>query len=363
MKSLTRCEEIVNFREKTRECKGILAGQYPHVVEDKIYYQMETPKEVHYAQRSGEGYRKPLYNNIIKKSLSAHNFSVFYDSNPNTPDDERYKAVGGYHVGRASVKTPWTLGLHQASLYGELNDCEISSDLDVVEFKDPVWSEFTKLLFHDDFYHPRHANGLYIFKSHNGIEWTEYHDKPIFSTLTECESPYEECLAFDTHPSIFYDRNQDDYIIYMRGNLKLGVRHVMYSRSKDLVNWSKPKLIKTDPSFDFDRGNLYFMCAKPYASKYLAFPPHFKNEIISDSNRRYYDTKTQIMISDNGEKWRTVGSLFEGQTNGHMDFPHVASFRVEDDKVALYVHEGFMSTQGKLVRYTIDKEEVDALFR
>ena len=121
MKSLKRCEEVVNFREKTRECKGILAGQYPHVVEDKIYYQMETPKEVHYAQRSDTGYRKPLYNNIIKKSLSAHNFSVFYDSNPNTPDDERYKAVGGYHVGRASVKTPWTLGLHQASLYGELN--------------------------------------------------------------------------------------------------------------------------------------------------------------------------------------------------------------------------------------------------
>ena len=55
MKSLKRCEEVVNFREKTRECKGILAGQYPHVVEDKIYYQMETPKEVHYAQRRDTG--------------------------------------------------------------------------------------------------------------------------------------------------------------------------------------------------------------------------------------------------------------------------------------------------------------------
>ena len=359
MKTLRRDEIILNFREKEREQRGILAGQYPHVVDDKIYYQMESPKEIHYAIKNGEGYRKPLYNNIIKKSLSAHNFSVFIDTNPATPEDEKYKAVGGYHVGRASVKTPFSLGLHQATLYGELNDCEISSSLDVVEFSDPVWPEFTKLLFHDDFYHPRHANGLYLFKSPDGINWTEYNDKPIFSTFTECDGEFKDVLAFDTHPSIFYDKNKKDYIIYVRANLKLGVRHVMYSRSKDLVEWSVPKLITTDPSFDMNHGNLYFMCAKPYGDKYIAFPPHFKNEIISDSNRRYYDTKTLIMISDNGEDWRTIGEIFSSETNGHMNFPHVASFDVEDDRVVLYVHENFLSNNNSLVRYTIERGELD----
>lgn len=359
MKTLKRDKVVLNLREKLREQKGILGGQYVHLTGDKIYYQMENPKEIHYAIESDSGYRKPLYNNIIKKSLSAHNFSVFIDTNPNTPEDEKYKAVGGYHVGRASTKTPHMLGLHQATLYGELNDCGISSDLDVVEFPDPVWPEFTKLLFKDNYYHPRHANGLYVFKSPDGINWTEYNNKPIFSTFTKCESPFEDVLAFDTHPSIFYDKNNEDYIIYVRANLRLGVRHVMYSRSKDLVEWSTPKLITTDPAFDMNHGNLYFMCAKPYGDKYIAFPPHFKNEIITDSNRRYYDTKTLIMISDDGENWKTIGELFVGETNGHMNFPHVSSFTVEDEEVVLYVHEDFMTNHNTLVRYTLDRKELD----
>tara|TARA_R110002110_G_scaffold401092_1_gene617791 strand:- start:136 stop:474 length:339 start_codon:yes stop_codon:yes gene_type:complete len=81
MKTLKRDKVVLNLREKLREQKGILGGQYVHLTGDKIYYQMENPKEIHYAIESDSGYRKPLYNNIIKKSLSAHNFSV---SNANT---------------------------------------------------------------------------------------------------------------------------------------------------------------------------------------------------------------------------------------------------------------------------------------
>jgi len=247
---------------------------------------METPKEIHYAIWNGEKYRKPLYNNIIKKSLAAHNFSVFIDTNPNIPENERYKAVGGYHVGRASVETPHELGLHQATLYTELNDCPVSKNLEVVKFPDPVWPQYTKLLFKDDFYHPRHANGLYIFKSLDGIDWELYHDKPVVSVFTECKEsnkklPPEfidahlwgkddiqgfynkrhkfmstkDVLAFDTFPSVFYDHNINEYVMYLRANLSLGVRHVMYTKSKDLVNWDSPKLIITDPPFDMSHGN------------------------------------------------------------------------------------------------------------
>jgi len=354
MKTLKRDKVILNFRENLREQKGVLAGQYPHVVEDKIYYQMELPKEIHYAIKNGEGYKKPLYNNIISKSLSAHNFRVFIDTNPHTPEDERYKAVGGYHVGRASTKTPHLLGLHQAQLYGELNDCPISKGLEVIPFQDPVWPDFTKLLFKDDFFHPRHANGLYIFKSPDGINWTEYYDKPIFSTFTD------EVLGFDTLPSIFYDHNINEYVIYLRANLRLGVRCVMYSRSKDLIKWSEPILIETDPPFDMNHENLYYMCAFPFRGKYIAFPPHFKNEIISDTNRLYSDAKTKVMISDDGIKWKTVDEILQSNTTGHMTFPHVVSFKEEDGEYALYVHEDFMSGNNIMVRYTIDKEELDA---
>jgi len=411
MDTLKRDKPILNFREKAREQRGTLAGQYPHVVEDKIYYQMETPKEIHYAVESGEGYRKPLYNNIIKKSLSAHNFSVFIDTNPETPEEERYKAVGGYHVGRASVETPHELGLHQATLYGELNDCQFSKGLDVVPFPDPVWPQYTKLLFEDGFHHPRHANGLYVFKSADGINWETYYDKPILSTFTECvesnkklppnfeshQNRHEfmstkDVLSFDTLPSIFYDHNIKEYVIYLRANLSLGVRHVMYTHSKDLINWSSPILIKTDPLFDMSHGNFYYMCAFPYpnSSKYIAFPPHFKNEVISNStsmsklfdetegnwswgdtdgflgamnsghHRKYWDAKTLVMVSDNGIDWKVVDEILPSDTTGHMTFPHVVSFREEGDVYALYVHEDFMTNHNRLVRYTIDKEELDS---
>ena len=408
MKTLKRDKVVLNFREKLREERGILAGQYPHVVEDKIYYQMEEPKEIHYAIKNGDGYRKPLYNNIIKKSLASHNFSVFVDTNPNIPEDEKYKAVGGYHVGRASTETPHEIGLHQAQLYAELNDCPISKNLEVVQFPDPVWPQFTKLLFKDDFHHPRHANGLYVFKSSDGIDWELYHDKPIMSTFTEClESnkklppnvdtlkrhefmSTKDVIAFDTHPSIFYDNNIGEYVMYLRANLNLGVRHVMYTHSKDLINWSTPTLIKTDPPFDMSHGNLYYMCAFPFGNKYIAFPPHFKNEIISNvtsmsklyddtegnwmwgdadgflgamnhgHHRKYYDTKTEVMISDDGINWKVIDEILQSDTgNGHMTFPHVVTFREEGDVYALYVHEDFMTFHNKLVRYTIDKEELD----
>jgi len=416
MKTLKRDKVVLNLRESLREQRGTLAGQYPHIVEDKIYYQMEDPKEIHYAKWNGEKYKKPLYNNIIKKSLASHNFSVFIDTNPNIPEDERYKAVGGYHVGRAAQETPHELGLHQAMLYKELIDCPISKDLEVVPFPDPVWPQFTRLIFNDDFHHPRHANGLYVFKSADGIDWEVYHDKPIASIFTECvesnkkmppnmgvDNPdaffaarhtfmsTKDVLAFDTFPSIFYDHNINEYVMYLRANLSLGVRHVMYTHSKDLIDWSTPTLIKTDPPFDMSHGNFYYMCAFPYpkGNKYIAFPAQFKNEIVSNvtsmsklydetegnwmwgdadgflgamdqgHHRKYWDAKTLVMISDDGINWKIIDEILPSDTGGHMTFPHVLSFREEDDDYALYVHEDFMTNRNNFVRYTIDKEELD----
>ena len=388
--NIKRDKTVLRLRETNREQRGMLAGQYPHVVEDKFYYEMVDPQEVHYAFWDGEKYKKPLYNNIIKKSLSAHNFRAFIDTNPNCPEDERYKAVGGYHVGRASIKTPVHIGLHQAILYKELLDCPISKDLEVLPVQDPVWPDYTKLLFKDDCNHPRHANGLYVFVSPDGINWKEYHETPVFSCFTETEE-FADVLSFDTMPSIFYDNNINEYVIYLRANLSLGIRHVMYSHSKDLINWSKPKFVVLDPPFDMSHTNIYFMSAYRYpnSKKYIAFPAHFKNDIIhtttsmsklydetegqwmfadaeqfiggmeNEIQRRYYDTKTLVMVSDDGINWKTIDEIFISETAGHMTFPHVISFREEGDEYALYVNEDFMTLRTSVARYTIDKKELD----
>ena len=388
--NIKRDKTVLRLRETSREQKGMLAGQYPHVVGDKFYYEMVDPQEVHYAVWDGEKYKKPLYNNIVKKSLSAHNFRAFIDTNPNCPEDERYKAVGGYHVGRSSIKTPVHIGLHQAKLYQELLDCPISKDLEVLPLQDPVWPDYTKLLFKDDCNHPRHANGLYVFVSPDGINWKEYNETPIFSCFTETED-FDNVLSFDTMPSIFYDDNINEYVIYLRANLSLGIRHAMYSHSKDLINWSKPKFVVLDPPFDMSHTNIYYMGAYRYpnSKKYIAFPAHFKNDIIhtttsmsklydetdgqwmfgdaeqfiggmeNEIQRRYYDAKTLIMVSDDGVNWKTIDEIFISETAGHMTFPHVVSFREEGDEYALYVNEDFMTIKTSVARYTIDKKELD----
>ena len=353
MKTLKRDKVVLDFRESERERIGLLSGTYPHVVEDKIYWQLAEPTEISVAIKDGNSYSKNK-NSVISNSLSSANFRVFIDTNPDTPEDERYKAVGGYHVGRDSVPTKF--GHHNASLHKQLSGCEVSKTLEVIPVKDSIWPDFIKLLFKDDFFHPRHANGLYIFKSSDGINWTEYYDKPIFSCFTECE---DSELSLDTMPTIFYDHNINEYVIYLRSNIKLGVRHVLYSKSKDLITWSKPILIETTPPFDMNNENLYYMGAYPFGKKYIAFPPHFKNEIISDTNRLYSDAKTKVMISDDGIKWKTVDEILQSNTTGHMTQSHVVSFKEEDGEYIIYVHEGYLTYDGKLVSYTIDKKELE----
>ena len=167
----------------------------------------------------------------------------------------------------------------------------------------------------------------------------------------------------------------------MRCNIKLGVRHVFYTKSKDLINWDVPKLVTKTPEFDFSHENLYYMGAYPYpnSEKYISFSHHFKNEILSTdgSRRRYYDRKTKVMTSNDGVHWKEIGALFsndkeswqiESSESGciksaatHLGPPHVVSFSEEDGEYVLHVLEGLCTTNTNLVRYVIDKKQLDSL--
>ena len=346
--NLTRDKVVIDFRERPREKAGNLSGQYPHVVNDYLYWQLASPSEICYAKKEESGYVKPTDNIIIKNSLASQNFRVFYDTNPNCKPDERYKAVGGYHVGKT----------HEV-----VKNCEVSKKATQIWVQDHVWPDTTKGLFEDNYSHPRHANGIYVFKSSDGLDWELHHDLPILSEFTSMDP--DPIVGCDTMPSIFYDDNIGEYVLYIRCNIRLGVRHVLYTKSKDLVNWDKPILINKEPSFDMDHENLYYLCASRYpnSNKYIAFPPHFKNDILTPngSNRRYYETKTLVMVSDDGINWKVVDKILDKEYNQHMRQPHVVSFREEGDEYALYVHEGYWTQSGKLVRYIVDKNELDNL--
>ena len=323
-----------SFRENERERRGLLGGQYPHVVEDKLYYQMETPKEIHFAVQENGNYKKHVNNIALKESVASHNFRVFLDTNPGVSDDEKYKAVGGNSVNKK---------------YPEVAGCNFSKGLEEISLSNPCRPNKPKIVFKDDYHHPRHANGLYVFVSPDGKNW-KTHEKPIFSKFTEINFA-KNSLGFDYMPSVVC--TGDGYRIYLRCNPKLGVRFVLTSFSKDLISWSKPEPIEISPSFDMNRENFYYFDAYILdCGKYVAFAPHFMKE-----NDVYYDCYNSLLSSDDGINWEVKNKMFKSGTSGHMTFPHIVSFRKEGDNYAIYVHENFLSYNNKLSRYFVEEKE------
>ena len=363
---LKREGTVLDFRQTSEEKgAGILTGQYAHVVDGKVYWQCKSPDKMLYATEMQGVFHKPEQNSFLEGSLACHNFVAFKDSREGVPKEELYKAIGGYHVGRASIKgEPTQSNILSSPLHGELSNCSMSKSLEVVPTSDNLWPQETRLSFKDDFCHPKHANGFYIFKSHDGIEWSLYHDRPVISGFTSGENGIP--VACDSMPSIFFDNNIGEYVAYLRCNVKLGVRHVFYTRSKDLINWEVPKLITKSPEFDVEHENLYYMCAYPFLSdKYISFTPHFKNYVNPSNNndRKYYDGKTLVMTSLNGVDWKVIDEIFIEEATGHMTQPHVLSFKEEEGSYCIYVHENFISYKNKLVKYTIAKSELDLLVK
>ena len=337
---------VLNFKETPRENQGSLSGGYPHIVRDKVFWRLAHPKEIAYAVEKNGKYEKPTNNILLKNSLAAENFKVFYDTKPGIPEEERYKAVGGYHTGKHPM----------------LKDCSFSKGLNLTTYPNPVWSDEPKPLFDDDFFHPRHANGLYVFVSSDGINWKEYSQKPVLSVFRETLDEDgrilpKGTLGFDWMPSVFYDHNVERYVIYLRANISLGCRAVFYSYSDDLLSWTTPRLIKCDPEFDKqNKQNFYYPGIYPLGKKYISFTPHFYNLIINPdgSDRLYLNECTKVMVSDNGTEWKVVDGIFKVKMNKHMYQPHVVTFREENGMHVIYTNEGWQTQNSRMIRYEVD---------
>ena len=114
-------------------------------------------------------------NNIIwMGSAETHNFAPFKDGNPDCPPEERYKAIGGTVT----------------------------------------------------------SNGLWTFKSADGIHWTRKSEAPVVSKG-----------AFDSHNTCFWDAERNRYVMYVRyfseDDFK-GLRSIGVSYSTDFTTWTEP---------------------------------------------------------------------------------------------------------------------------
>lgn len=151
-------------------------------------------------------------NNVVllgSPEQSSHNFSAFYDPNPNVPAAERYKAVGGV---ASSVK--------------------------------------------------RKNRGLYRYVSPDGIHWKRFSDSTqLFGTGGH---------GMDSQNILTWLPAEKSYAIYLRtwtgdkpGDTTLlkGIRTIARSLSKDFKTWSAPQRMTFG---DTQLENLYTNATQPY---------------------------------------------------------------------------------------------------
>ena len=167
-------------------------------------------------------------NNIVLDGLGTHCFVAFRDDKPGVPADARYKGISRGNPG-----------------------------------------------------------GLYIFKSPDGIRWTQIQKKAVITNG-----------AFDSQNLAFWDPVEKHYRAYWRffGN---GVRSIRTSTSTDFVNWSPDKNLKYGAA---PTEHLYTNAIRKYPRAphiYVGFPT------------RYQPKNSQVepifMISRDGVTFRRYG--------------------------------------------------------
>lgn len=357
---------VLNFRETEHEKKHIVTGQYSHILklDDNnciLYYQVQSVPESICCAISNDGgltFKKPENNYVLQNSLACHNFKAFIDDNLNSKT--KFKAIGGHHC---------------SNNFPSHKDCNCKT-YPVKECYNPVWPNKKRTFFIDDVSHPCQGNGYYIWESNDGLKWKVLSERPVFSSFSKMKE-FDKLgyISADGCPFMFYDDNISEYVAYARVNIKLGVRHISYSKSKDLLKWSEPELIKLNPEFNFNHDNLYYGGIYKYPgeiNKYVAFPSYFKNIIHNYETgepRTYLDECTLVMISNDGLNWKIKDKWFEGITTnpqwaGHMRAPHVLGFIESPDKEEfwLYIQKDFLTDHNKLYRYSISKEDFDKIF-
>ena len=174
----------------------------------------------------------PGANNIISGEFDYYDaIYFFYDTNPDCPEDERYKGVYG----------EWGLGLF---LY---------TSADGINFR----------------FHPE--EGKDVARPGPFGKFPPIGDPRRISTLLM--STEEHHCYFDTLNTIRWDPDKKKYVALVRGfhvggdqfppdpDIPEATRDIRYAESEDLIHWSMPVQVSFNDSFDYQ---LYTNCALTY---------------------------------------------------------------------------------------------------
>jgi len=160
-------------------------------------------------------------NNLVLLGTWAKALCVFKDGNPDAPDSERYKAIGG-DLGGGRGRLPFD---KRATIRG--------------------------------------------FTSPDGLHWRVLDRDPILV------APDDLWPMFDSHNVAFWDTLQKQYVVYARGWIEPGIRAIRRSVSPDFCNWSELEFIDLG---DSPVEHLYKNACTQYFRAphiYLMFPKRF----------------------------------------------------------------------------------------
>ncbi|MBE6572889.1 MAG: hypothetical protein E7652_00675 [Ruminococcaceae bacterium] len=245
-------------------------------------------------------------NIVTDEVCRPDNLFVFYDTNPDCPENERWKGVYGQ----------WGDGLF----------LELS----------------------------REGDGNYFaFGSY---------ERKMMSTPTETEGCY-----FDTLNTMYWDENRGKYVAFVRGfhegsNYNLDKdyvannptkisRDIRYSESDDCINWSIPVPISYSDNIDYQ---MYTNCITPYFRSedlYVGLPTKFTLDPVS--------TEALLMCSRDLVNWKRYGNAFISpnlpEVYGHGDcYPAVGMIQTGENELSLYMAEHSSSKDcSVLYRYTM----------
>ena len=367
-----------NFRKNNYEKEHIFTGGYSNIIQDpiqknKLYLVYRINLFINKIENQitgiavsnnyGLSFKRPNINNfniknnknnnvILQDFHCCHNFSLFYD-HLNIVNNKLIYAIGGTHGGKPTKKP---------HILDKKNNIYIVPDR--------VWPKKrgNKNLPNPYITSKFRDNGLYLMSSDNKFNWTYLNNKnPIYHALYSSNTVEPGIIAFDTLPKILTDFKNKQFILYTRCNLKKDVRLIVYSVSKDLINWSSPNLVKFNPELNYNIDNIYFpgFFNYPNTNMFIGFLPYFKS-IKPELITTYASTK--LVLSKDGINWNYINDFFirKNKTinnNKNTRYKYdIAGFIEYDNKFHIFFHENVYKMKNYIVRYSIRKDGFTSIY-
>jgi len=281
-------------------------------------------------------------NLLFENSCLSHNFSPFKFK-------EKYYAIGGQDNWKVDNK--WR-GIDYET-FKDMYELHFSKEyIRGKEFYTDIKYKFdtTKTLTHN--------KGLYLLSSDNGIDWKFVIDDPIITVNSDgfCSSLSWKSTDFDDKPQLI--KYKDNWMLYVRANIDKDRRHIQFTKSKDLLNWSKFQMLNIQ--FDIEIDNYYHPILFEHKRKLIGFFHYYSNE----------KSCIKIKKSEDGLNWIDIIEIFQelpfeiGEDKKKMR-SHVCGVYKKDDLIYIYINHNYNSNDiylySYIMRYKMSEQDFNEL--